>query len=71
MYGDTEPTVASPARCASRASISRWKVARIARRALSIVAAAVLPCFRCLAYSRKPAVKMCSRPLPVRDLLEL
>jgi hypothetical protein len=46
-------------------------VARIARRALSIVTAATLPCFRCLAYSRKPAVKMCSSPLPVRDLLEL
>ena len=42
-----------------------------ARRALSSVTPAVLPCLRCFAYSRNPAVKMCSSPLPARDLLEL
>jgi hypothetical protein len=35
MYGDTEPTDARNDRCDSIASISRWKLARIARRAPS------------------------------------
>ena len=66
MYGDTEPTVARPDRFASSASISRWYAARIARRARSSVTTEALPCLRCFAYSRKPAVKMCSMPPPVR-----
>src|SRR5450830_621730 len=38
MYGETEPTEARKARCDSSTSISRWKAARMARRAPSSTA---------------------------------
>ncbi|MNS98851.1 hypothetical protein D3C72_1332310 [compost metagenome] len=58
-YGDTEPTVARNDRFCSAASSSRWKLARMARRApSSSVAASVTWRSRSFWYSRMPEAKM-------------
>ena len=51
-YGLTEPVEARKARWRSRKSISRWKVARIARRAPSTMSLTSVPDWRTLANSR-------------------
>src|SRR5512134_863385 len=61
-YGLTEPVVARNDRRRSSWSISRWKVARMARRAPSTMSPVSEPrWFLSLANSRKPASKMRSR----------
>ena len=58
-YGDTEPTEARKERLVSAASISRWKLARMARRAPSSrVAASLMRRSRSFWYSRMPLAKM-------------
>jgi hypothetical protein len=64
-YGLTEPVDARNERCRSRKSISRWNVARIARRAPSTMSLGSVPRWpRSLANSRKPASNTRSR-LPI------
>src|SRR3990170_4162906 len=62
-YGLTDPVEARNARCRSRWSISRWKVARMARRAPSTMSlgSPAVRWFLSFANSRKPDSKMRSR----------